>query len=39
MLHGREPELAVIERLLDSARAGVGGVLVLRGQPGRQPAR
>src|SRR5215470_10510265 len=34
MLHGREPELAVIERLLDSARAGVGGVLVLRGQPG-----
>ncbi len=34
MLRGREKEQAVIERLLDSARAGVGGVLVLRGQPG-----
>jgi DNA-binding CsgD family transcriptional regulator len=34
MLHGREPEQAVIERLLEKTRAGVGGALVLRGQPG-----
>ncbi len=34
VLHGREKEQAVVERLLDSARSGAGGVLVLRGQPG-----
>ena len=31
---GRKRELAVLEELLDGARAGRGGVLVLRGEPG-----
>jgi DNA repair ATPase RecN len=34
MLHGRREECAVIEALLDGARAGRGGVLVLRGESG-----
>jgi len=34
MLYGRGGEQAAIERLLQSARAGVGGALVLRGEPG-----
>jgi DNA-binding CsgD family transcriptional regulator len=34
MLVGREVERAVIGELLDSARAGRGGALVLRGEPG-----
>lgn len=34
MLFGREKELARIERLLDDARAGTSGVLVLRGEAG-----
>ena len=34
MLYGRGGEQAAIERLLRSARAGVGGALVLRGEPG-----
>src|SRR5579864_7166685 len=34
MLHGRGGEQAAIERLLQSTRAGVGGALVLRGEPG-----
>jgi DNA-binding CsgD family transcriptional regulator len=34
MLYGREGEQAAIERRLQSARAGLGGVLVLRGEPG-----
>jgi hypothetical protein len=34
MLHGRGGEQAAVQRLLESARAGLGGVLVLRGDPG-----
>ena len=34
MLHGRGRERAVIGRLLAAARAGEGGVLVVRGEPG-----
>jgi DNA-binding CsgD family transcriptional regulator len=34
MLHGRDGEQAAVQRLLESARAGLGGVLVLRGDPG-----
>ncbi|TLF81076.1 helix-turn-helix transcriptional regulator [Nocardia cyriacigeorgica] len=34
MLHGREAEQAEIDRLLDAARAGRSGTLVLRGDPG-----
>jgi len=34
MLYGRGGEQAAIERLLQSTRAGVGGALVLRGEPG-----
>ncbi|MEU0506585.1 AAA family ATPase [Nocardia sp. NPDC005998] len=34
MLHGREAEQAQIDRLLDQARAGRSGALVLRGEPG-----
>lgn len=34
MLHGRQSELASITRLLDSARDGVSGALVVRGEPG-----
>ncbi len=34
MLHGRAAELATIDRLLEAARAGGGGGLVLRGEPG-----
>ena len=34
MLYGREREQAGIERLLDGARQGRSGVLVLRGEPG-----
>lgn len=34
MLHGREAEQAEIDRLLDAARAGRSGALVLRGDPG-----
>ena len=34
MLYGREHEQAEIDRLLDGARAGRSGVLVLRGEPG-----
>jgi len=34
VLYGREPEQAAIERLLDGARQGRSGVLVLRGEPG-----
>jgi len=33
-LLGREAECAVIDRLLDAARAGAGGALVVRGEPG-----
>ena len=33
-LVGREAECAVIDRLLGDARAGVGGSLVVRGEPG-----
>jgi DNA-binding CsgD family transcriptional regulator len=33
-LLGREPELAGIARLLDEARAGSGGALAIRGDPG-----
>jgi DNA-binding CsgD family transcriptional regulator len=34
MLYGRGGEQAAIERWLQSARAGLGGALVLRGEPG-----
>ncbi|MFE1319644.1 LuxR C-terminal-related transcriptional regulator [Kitasatospora phosalacinea] len=34
MLHGRTTETAAIDRLLDDAREGRGGALVLRGEPG-----
>ncbi|MFI9552312.1 helix-turn-helix transcriptional regulator [Nonomuraea endophytica] len=34
MLQGRKSELAAIERLLGTARAGGSGALVLRGEPG-----
>ena len=34
MLYGREHEQAAVERLLDGARAGRSGALVLRGEPG-----
>jgi hypothetical protein len=34
MLHGRDAELARIAALLDAARAGRSGVLVVRGEPG-----
>ncbi|MGH3462419.1 MAG: ATP-binding protein [Kribbellaceae bacterium] len=34
MLYGRADECASLERLLDEARAGRGGALVLRGDPG-----
>ncbi|MBF6439126.1 LuxR family transcriptional regulator [Nocardia cyriacigeorgica] len=34
MLHGREAEQAEIDRLLDAARAGRSGALVLRGEAG-----
>ena len=33
-LSGREQECAVIDRLLAGARAGTGGALVVRGEPG-----
>jgi predicted ATP-dependent serine protease len=33
-LLGRDPERAAIDRLLDDARAGVGGALIVRGEPG-----
>jgi hypothetical protein len=33
-LVGREPECAAVGRLLDDARAGAGGSLVVRGEPG-----
>ena len=33
-LYGREGERAALDRLLDDARAGTSGVLVLRGEPG-----
>ena len=34
MLHGRREECAVLDRLLEDARAGTSGVLVLRGDAG-----
>ena len=34
MLLDRLPERAALSRLLDGARAGLSGVLVLRGEPG-----
>jgi DNA-binding CsgD family transcriptional regulator len=34
MLNGRAAEQAAIDRLLDAARAGTSGALVLRGEPG-----
>ena len=34
MLYGREPEQGAVEGLLDGARQGRSGVLVLRGEPG-----
>lgn len=34
MLVGRDPELRTIERLIDGARAGAGGALVVVGDPG-----
>ncbi|MFJ3787632.1 ATP-binding protein [Kitasatospora sp. NPDC090091] len=34
MLYGREREQAVVEALLDGARSGRSGVLVVRGEPG-----
>jgi predicted ATP-dependent serine protease len=34
MLYGRDGEQAAIERLLEGVRAGLGGVLVVRGEPG-----
>ncbi|HEY6745437.1 MAG TPA: AAA family ATPase [Mycobacteriales bacterium] len=34
MLHGRDPERAAIDGLLDGARRAAGGALVLRGEPG-----
>jgi predicted ATPase len=34
MLYGRDVERTAIKTLLDGARAGRGGVLVLRGQAG-----
>src|ERR671933_1424084 len=34
LLYGREAECSAVDRLLDDARAGVGGALVVRGAPG-----
>ncbi|MEO6084825.1 MAG: AAA family ATPase [Umezawaea sp.] len=34
MLHGRDDELAMIDKLLADARSGAGGALVVRGEPG-----
>jgi hypothetical protein len=34
MLHGRRDECAVLDRLLEGARAGRSGVLVLKGEAG-----
>jgi DNA-binding CsgD family transcriptional regulator len=34
VLHGREGQRALIERLVDSARTGRGGALLLHGEPG-----
>src|SRR5918911_4337690 len=34
LLYGRESECSAVDRLLDDARAGVGGALVVRGAPG-----
>jgi MoxR-like ATPase len=34
MLLGRVPERAALSQLLDAARAGRSGVLVVRGEPG-----
>jgi DNA-binding CsgD family transcriptional regulator len=34
VLYGRDAELAAIERLVDSARSGAGGAIVVRGAPG-----
>ncbi|MGW5647749.1 ATP-binding protein [Saccharopolyspora sp. NPDC003752] len=34
MLHGRQAELETVTRLLDSARNGASGALVIRGEPG-----
>jgi len=34
MLLGRLPERAALSQLLDAARAGRSGVLVMRGEPG-----
>lgn len=34
VLHGRESEIEAVTRLLDSARDGVSGALVIRGEPG-----
>ncbi|NUR62628.1 MAG: ATP-binding protein, partial [Catenulispora sp.] len=34
VLHGRGPELDTIRTLIDAARAGSGGVLVVEGEPG-----
>jgi DNA-binding CsgD family transcriptional regulator/tetratricopeptide (TPR) repeat protein len=34
MLHGRRDECAVLDRLLEGARVGHSGVLVLKGEPG-----
>jgi DNA-binding CsgD family transcriptional regulator len=34
MLHGRREECAVLDRLLEGARVGHSGVLVLKGEPG-----
>src|SRR5919199_1267685 len=34
LLYGREAECSAVDRLLDDARAGVGGALVIRGAPG-----
>jgi DNA-binding CsgD family transcriptional regulator/tetratricopeptide (TPR) repeat protein len=34
VLHGRQSEIEAITRLLDSARDGVSGALVIRGEPG-----
>ncbi|GLX04746.1 helix-turn-helix transcriptional regulator [Microbispora sp. NBRC 16548] len=34
MLHGREPEISAIDRLLAEVRAGSSGALVVRGEPG-----
>src|ERR687886_1994153 len=34
LLYGREAECSAVDRLLDDARAGAGGALVVRGAPG-----